>query len=152
MKRFWVLPYLGVIAAGVLLVNVNVLSARWYKRWDLTSDRLYTLSGPTRELLASLDKPVDVTVLLSNSDPLTLSVRHMLEAYGAETRRLRVRYVDPDRSPASVERVLVAIRDLLTKRPSLRVGQAISNAMHLDGRDLLAVENDELVSVIQNHP
>jgi hypothetical protein len=100
VKRFWVLPYLGVVAAGVLLVNLNVLSARWYQRWDLTSDRLYTLSGPTRELLKSLDKPVDVTVLLSNSDPLTTSVRHMLEAYAADTRQLRVRYVDPDRSPA----------------------------------------------------
>lgn len=51
---------------------------------------------------------------------------------------------DPDRSPESVERVLAAIRDLLSKRPSLRVGQAISNAMQLDGRDLYAVENDEL--------
>jgi hypothetical protein len=100
MKRWWVLPYLGVLAAGVLLVNLNVLGARWYKRWDLTSDRLYTLSGPTRELLGSLDKPVNVTVLLSNSDPLTPSVRHMLEAYAADTRQLRVRYVDPDRSPA----------------------------------------------------
>ncbi|HKY34745.1 MAG TPA: GldG family protein [Polyangiaceae bacterium] len=100
MKSWWVLPWLGVLAAGVLLVNLNVLGARWYKRWDLTSDRLYTLSGPTRELLRSLDRPVDVTVLLSNSDPLTPSVRHMLESYATDTRQLRVRYVDPDRSPA----------------------------------------------------
>jgi hypothetical protein len=88
------------LASAVLLINVNVLGARWYHRWDFTSDRLYTLSGPTRELLASLREPVEVDVLLSKSDPLSVSVRHMLEAYGAETRQLRVRYVDPDRSPA----------------------------------------------------
>jgi hypothetical protein len=83
-----------------LLVNVNVLGARWYKRWDFTSDRLYTLSQPTRELLAGLAQPVDVLVLLSKTDPLSVSVKHMLEAYGSETRQLRVREIDPDRSPA----------------------------------------------------
>ena len=100
MKLSRSLPWLGVAAAALLFVNVNVLGARWYKRWDFTSDRLYTLSQPTRELLKGLQEPVDVSVLLSKSDPLLVSVRHMLEAYGAETQQLRVRYVDPDRSPA----------------------------------------------------
>lgn len=94
------LPWVGVLAALLLLVNANVLGARWYKRWDFTSDKLYTLSAPTRELLRGLNRPIDVVVLLGNADPLTVSVRHMLEAYAAETRQLRVRYVDPDRSPA----------------------------------------------------
>jgi hypothetical protein len=94
------LPWLGVVAGALLLVNVNVLGARWYKRWDFTSDKLYSLSQPTRELLTGLQRPVDVSVLLSRGDPLLVSVRHMLEAYGAVTRQLRVTYVDPDRSPA----------------------------------------------------
>jgi hypothetical protein len=94
------LPWLGVVAGALLLVNVNVLGARWYKRWDFTSDKLYSLSQPTRELLTGLQRPVDVSVLLSKGDPLLVSVRHMLEAYGAVTRQLRVTYVDPDRSPA----------------------------------------------------
>ncbi|HEY6081701.1 MAG TPA: GldG family protein [Polyangiaceae bacterium] len=96
------LPWVGALAAALLLVNVNVLGARWYQRWDFTSERLYTLSQPTRELLAALRTPVDVVVLLGKADPLALGVRHMLEAYGAQTRQLRVRYVDPDRSPAEL--------------------------------------------------
>ena len=100
MKLGRLLPWLGVAAGALLLVNVNVLGARWYKRWDLTTDKLYSLSQPTRELLTGLAQPVDVSVLLSKGDPLLVSVRHMLEAYGAVTRQLRVTYVDPDRSPA----------------------------------------------------
>ncbi len=101
--RRW-LPRLGVLGGALLLVNLNALGARFYKRWDFTTDRLYSLSEPTRDLLRSLGEPgrggIDVVVLLSASDPLTLSVRHMLLAYGAETTQMRVRYVDPDRNPA----------------------------------------------------
>lgn len=91
---------LGVLAALGLAVLVNVGAARSYKRWDLTSAQLYTLSEPTKTTLRALSEPVEVIVLLSQSDPLLTSVRHMLVAYSAETSRLVLRYVDPDRSPA----------------------------------------------------
>ncbi|MFO7181334.1 MAG: GldG family protein, partial [Pseudomonadota bacterium] len=90
----------GVFAAAVLAVNVNWLSARTYVRWDFTSEGLYTLSQPTRELLRALDEPVDVVVLLSRADPLAVSVRHLLAAYRAETSALRVTSIDPDQQPA----------------------------------------------------
>lgn len=91
---------LGVLAAAVLAVNVNVLVARWYTRWDLTSDALYTLSEPTLNIVRTLESPIDVVVLLSRSDPLLSHVRHLLSAYGAETRKLQLRFLDPDQHPA----------------------------------------------------
>ncbi len=90
----------GVLAAGVIAVCLNVLVHRFYKRWDWTSAGIYTLSQPTLETLHSLADPVEVIVFLSASDPMRLSVDHMLAAYGAETKLLRPRFVDPDRSPA----------------------------------------------------
>jgi hypothetical protein len=90
----------GVFAAAVVAVCLNVLAFRFYKRWDVTSSGLYTLSAATLETLHSLGEPVDVIVFLSQSDPLTLSVEHMLAAYRAETKLLRPRFVDPDRDPA----------------------------------------------------
>ncbi|MFO0569727.1 MAG: GldG family protein [Polyangiaceae bacterium] len=97
---FKVLAAAGVVAAAVIAVLVNVLVARFYKRWDVTRSGLYTLSQATVETLHSLSEPVEVIVFLSASDPLSVSVRHMLSAYGAETTKLSARYVDPDRSPA----------------------------------------------------
>jgi hypothetical protein len=124
VKRAWLagaLPWLGAVAGALLLINVNVLGARWYQRWDVTPDRLYSLSQPTRELLHALQEPVDVNVLLSKSDPLLVSVRHMLEAYGAETQQLRVRYVDPDRSPAEFLAVQQKYRILAGKADDGRI-------------------------------
>ncbi len=90
----------GVLAAVIIAVCVNVLTFRFYKRWDWTTGGLYTLSQATLETLHSLGEPIDVIVFLSNSDPLRLSVEHTLTAYGAETKLLRPRFVDPDRAPA----------------------------------------------------
>ncbi|MBM4363827.1 MAG: GldG family protein, partial [Deltaproteobacteria bacterium] len=90
----------GTFAAGIIAVSMNVLVQRNFVRWDVTSSRIYTLSTPTLETLRGLTEPIDVIVFLSASDPLLGSVQHLLDAYGAETRMLRVRSVDPDRSPA----------------------------------------------------
>jgi hypothetical protein len=94
------LSALGVAAAVVVLVNVNVLVARFYTRWDVTSEGLYSLSPATKTILRELDGPVAVTVLLSRTDPLLAPVRQMLVAYGGETRKLDVRFLDPEQNPA----------------------------------------------------
>jgi hypothetical protein len=91
----------GVFSATLLAVALNALVARFYVRWDLTARALYTLSPATVATLHDLTEPVDVLVFLGRTDPLTLSVRHLLSAYGAETRLLRPRWVDPDRDPAA---------------------------------------------------
>jgi hypothetical protein len=94
------LSALGVLAAAALAVNANLLAARFYQRWDMTSEQLYTLSAATKETLHALGATVDVTVLLSRGDPLLGSVRHSLSAYGAETQKLNLKFVDPEQSPA----------------------------------------------------
>ena len=146
MKLGRALPWLGVAAAALLLVNVNVLGARWYKRWDVTSDRLYSLSQPTRELLASLSGPVDVNVLLSKGDPLSVSVRQMLETYSGETRQLRVRYVDPDRSPAEFLAVQQKYQILAGKAED---GRVITDAVIVlaQGDKHWFITSDELVKL-----
>jgi hypothetical protein len=90
----------GLFAAGLIFVCLNILVSRFYQRWDLSHGGLYTLSPVTVETLAELKDPVEVVVFLSQGDPLTSSVRHMLDAYGASTTALRTRFVDPDRNPA----------------------------------------------------
>jgi gliding motility-associatede transport system auxiliary component len=90
----------GVIGAIVLTLLVNILSARHYDRWDFTTAKLYTLSPATLTTLHGLEQNVEVEVLLSSSDPLQRSVKNLLDAYGSETTRLDVRFVDPDRHPA----------------------------------------------------
>ena len=64
------------------------LRRRHYRRWDLTTNRLYTLSPATLQTLHALGERVDVDVVLSSGDPLANSVKFLLDAYQAESERL----------------------------------------------------------------
>ena len=90
----------GAISALVIFVQLNVLAGRFFRRWDATSDGLYTLSDVTQQTLDGLNEPIDVVVFLSRSDPLHASVITLLDAYRSRSSQIRVRSVDPDRNPA----------------------------------------------------
>lgn len=92
---------LGAAALVLVFLNANVLGSRFFKRWDVTSQGLYSLSSVTLSTLNELKRPVEVVVFLSRTDPLTSSVSYLLDAYRAQTRELSVRFIDPDREPAA---------------------------------------------------
>jgi hypothetical protein len=91
---------LGVLAALVLVLCVNVLAQRFAKTIDVTSAGLFTLSPATLETLDALSQPVDVIVFLSRSDPNLKSAERLLDEYSRRAPLIAVRYVDPDRDPA----------------------------------------------------
>jgi hypothetical protein len=95
----------GIVAAMAVCVIVNVLAARHYTRWDWTTSKRYTLSPATKTTLGDLPDAVDLWVLMGREDPLEESVRQLLVAYEAETDKLRVHYVDPDRDTLQLEDV-----------------------------------------------
>ncbi len=89
-----------MLAAAIITLCSNVLAARFYTRWDVTSASLYTLSQPSLETVRGLSEEVQVLVFLSQSDPDLGGIARLLSQYEAESKWLHVEYVDPDRNPA----------------------------------------------------
>ncbi len=93
------LSVLNIIALNVVLFPVNV------GRFDLTEDRLYTLSPVTLELLDNLQEPLLIRGYFSERnhpllEPLIPQVRDTLEEYAvAANDNLEVEFVDPIRNP-----------------------------------------------------
>lgn len=78
----------------------NAESARSFARWDFSTGQRFSPSAVTRTLLARLEQPTEVVVLLPSRHPLLVEVRHTLDALQRIGPELRVRYVDPDRDTA----------------------------------------------------
>jgi hypothetical protein len=95
----------GIVLAMVVVVLVNVISTRRFTRWDWTSNKRYSLTPATIQTLRDLPEPIQIWVLLGPADPLEQSVKQLLVAYQAETSKLDIHYVDPDRDVVALEDV-----------------------------------------------
>lgn len=95
-----ILAALGVLSAGLLLSEVNVIAARNYSRFDVSEDRAYSLSEVSQKLARDLESPVQITVLLPAGDPKLSEARHLLESYRAHTSQITLKFLDPDRDTA----------------------------------------------------
>ena len=88
----------GVLLAIALFIIVNYFGWKYHQRFDWTESRLYSLSEKTENVLAELDRDVEVVVFMSPGDEVFSAVSEQLARYEAGTPRIRVRYVDPEKN------------------------------------------------------
>jgi ABC-type uncharacterized transport system involved in gliding motility auxiliary subunit len=101
----------GTLSAGVLLtlallLLVNYFGWKYYKRFDWTASRLYTLSAKSREVVKRLDHDVDAVVFLRPQDDLYQPVRELLSRYAAASPRIHVRMIDPEKNPVEAQQLV----------------------------------------------
>lgn len=90
-----------IIIVLAILVFVNLLGYNYFKRFDLTESKQYTVSKATKSVLKRLDDPVSVVFYQSRDlPPQLMTVRNEIrdkleeyEAYGGGN--FNVRYIDP---------------------------------------------------------
>jgi len=87
----------STLALIAILGMVNYLAFRHYKRFDWTSQGIYTLSPKSQTVLRELDESVDVYVFLSRGESGFLTTDELLKRYSAASQNVKLHYVDPDR-------------------------------------------------------
>lgn len=90
----------GILALAVLLVCINVIARALYVRFDVTADKMYSLSRGTRELLKNL--PEDVTLKLFYSRALGNQDSYM-KAYADRVLDLLREYVNYGHGAVTLE-------------------------------------------------
>ncbi|AXY77317.1 gliding motility-associated ABC transporter substrate-binding protein GldG [Paraflavitalea soli] len=89
-SKYWWVPVL------IVLVGINYLASQAHFRIDLTQEKRYTLSAPTKKMLRELGDQVTVTVLLDGEMPagfkrLANSARELLQEF-KETGKANVQF------------------------------------------------------------
>ena len=109
LRRLWGSPrarsLAGLACLGLMLIAANTLAARYLtQQFDLTEDRLYTLSDATRRTLAGIDEPITLRLYYSTAlgDKFPAyrlyarQVRDLLDRYvAAAPGKLRLEAEDP---------------------------------------------------------
>jgi len=98
----------GVLLALALLVLVNYFGWKYHDRFDWTRSQVHSLSERTENVLAALEKPIEIVVFLtpSQGDPtLYEQVRDLVALYEAASTQISTRFMDPARNPMEFKQV-----------------------------------------------
>lgn len=93
----------------VLIAVVNVISSFVFTRFDLTSEKRYTLSPATKDILRGLDDYVTFKVYLDGEFPadfkqLRRETKEMLDEFRAYNRYIEYEFIDPSDCDNEAER------------------------------------------------
>lgn len=96
-----------VLIIGALIV-INVLSSQFFMRFDLTSDKRYTLSETTLNTLKNVKEPVYIDVFLDGDFPaefkrLQSETYQLLEEYKAYNSNIIFKFNNPNGDESNAE-------------------------------------------------
>src|SRR5450759_3037982 len=131
--RSW-LQFLTAVAGIILVVSVSSLIR---VRLDLTEDKRYTLSTPSRKVLSGLKNDIYIQVYLDGEIPIPLkrlkrSVREMLDEFRiASGRKIDYEFINPsgDRDTKKREAQYQALADKGLKPVNIQSGDAEGGSM-----------------------
>lgn len=86
---------------GLGLVVLNSIAVSIYKRFDLTSDKRYSLSEVTKEIVSLADSPIIIDIFLQGEDfpseirKLKTETLQILEEFKAQNNQINFQFLDP---------------------------------------------------------
>ena len=95
--RYGTLAMVGVLVFAGILVAINYIASRQNKRWDLTSNQVYSLSDQTIKVLQNLDAPVKMTVF--DRELQLEGYKDRLDVYSYHSSKVSTEYIDPEKNP-----------------------------------------------------
>ena len=101
----------SAISALVLvaaLAGINYIAVKKPKTWDLTKERIFTLSDQTVGVLKGVRDSVKVEAFYSGSEPEYVELDSRLRQYKAQTDKLTVEFVDPFKHPGRVKEMNIS--------------------------------------------
>lgn len=90
-----------LLALAIGLLALNVISSNYYERFDLTSDKRYTISPAALGIIDDVDSPIIVDVFLEGEDfpsefrRLQLETKQILEEFSAHNKNIVFHFINP---------------------------------------------------------
>ena len=101
---------LVAVAMVGIVIGVNYIVSRHPVRFDMTSNKIYTLSDQTLDVLKKLNQDVDVTMFTSakrSSSAEIQKAQQLLEEYSKHSNKFHFKIVDGDKNPAEARQLKV---------------------------------------------
>ena len=151
--------WLEMGATLLIVVFLNIIGQYLYGRLDLTSERRYTLSKSTKDLLRELDEPVLFRVYLEGDFPadfkrLQTETKEMLNQFRAYNHNIEYEFVNPnsftDREEQQVFYQKLASKGIQPTQISTGDGASLTTQILIPAADVYYAGRETSVQLLQS--
>ena len=144
-----VLIQLGVLT--LIVLAVNFLSFRHFKRWDFSRDKQYALSQQTKNVLAGLQKPVHAISYFSTAAEILKDVDNLLVEYDyASNKKFLVEAVDPYKNLARAEELKNKYK--IQDRDNVVILDYEGKTKFINAQDMVEMEQQDQMAQMTGQP
>ncbi|MGI9191824.1 MAG: gliding motility-associated ABC transporter substrate-binding protein GldG [Chitinophagaceae bacterium] len=152
---------LALLGIGLLLVNI--IGSQFHHRFDLTAEKRFSISEPTKELLRSLKDDITIEVYLTGKLPAgfqqlsegTREVLNEFKEYGGS--KIRFSYVSPleGKNEQEKEAVFKSLTERGIQPVNLKIQQdaedGYSEKIIFPAASVSGMQKQEAVNLLENH-
>ncbi len=151
--------WIELVAAVLIVVFVNVIGHWFFLRLDLTSERRYTLSKHTKEMLKKIDEPVLFRVYLEGELPadfkrLQNETKEMLNQFRAYNGNVDYEFFDPNSFADHDEQQMfyqkLASKGIQPAQIQVREGSSVTQQILIPAADVYYRGRETTVQLLQS--
>lgn len=136
----------------VIILIVNLLSQSFYKRFDLTNDKRYTLSKAALQTIDSVDTPLVIDVFLEGDFPsefkrLRVETQQILEEFQVYNSHINFNFINPTEDESQKEAIVSQLTNRGLEPLQLNVRESGKTSQTLIFPWALASYNDYSVKI-----
>lgn len=125
---------ISVVSTLGIIIVVNYLLFRTDVRFDVTQDKLHTVSTQTIRVLNSIENPIEITGFFKETGPDRTGFQDLTKEYSRRSNKIDIAIINPDKEPGIAKKyavneygsVVVAAGDKVVK---LRLTDPITGGM-----------------------
>jgi ABC-type uncharacterized transport system involved in gliding motility auxiliary subunit len=97
--KFGLNSAVSVLLLISVLAIVNYLGEQHQKRWDMTTERMHSLSDESIKVAGEVKEDIKVKAFFPNAEHVP--TRQLLERYTQQNGKIAVEFIDPDKTPGA---------------------------------------------------
>jgi len=104
-KREIIYGLLGSLIVLFILIGANVIAHSKFgeRKFDMTVNKIHSLSPESIQLVKNLPTPISVVAFLAPADPRTEAVKELVGKYTYASKQVSLNVYDPDKEPAKLQ-------------------------------------------------
>ncbi len=154
---------LQLVITLFIIILINYISSFIHYRFDLTSEKRYTLSGTTKEILGQLDDIVFIRIYLEGNLPagfvrLKNAIRELLDEFRIHaSNKIEYEFINPtrDTDPNVRRRILAQLYDMGLQPTNIQVRDqegGTTQKIIIPGAILSYQDIDIAINLLSNNP